>query len=79
MDSMSASVYTRAPQRSSDCTILAAAHWETGVCTADILDAVSLAARLEWVLASSLGVRVVRRELAGVGAVLAPGVLFLGR
>lgn len=34
----------------------------------------------EWrEIAASLGVRVVRRDLAGVGAVLAPGVLFLGR
>lgn len=34
----------------------------------------------EWrELAASLGVRVVYRDLAGVGAVLAPGVLFVGR
>lgn len=52
MDSMSATVYTDAAIRSSDCTIFAPARWETSGCTAGILGPVTLPDRLRWVLAN---------------------------
>jgi len=50
MDSMSATHYTCGPEGSSDCTSGATQRWETSACTAGIFAAVSLAARLQWIL-----------------------------
>lgn len=69
MDSIGATVYTMRGKGSSDCTLMHALPCETSDCTAPILGVVRLA--------SSIGVRVVRRELGGPRAVLAPGVLFV--
>lgn len=52
MESMSAIDYTAPRRRSSDCTIVATMRAETSDCTPGILGDVTLADRLNWILAN---------------------------
>ena len=51
MDSIGATVYTMRGEGSSDCTLMRALPCETSDCTAPILGVVSIAQRLQWILA----------------------------